>query len=402
MVSVMTDSALGSSSSADRGRPGGVSDRQSSTSRPPSAARRRVLKSAASLTGVAAASLVGAAAAPAARATAAPEVRAPFGRGTQLVLLGTAAGPVPMTGRTGIASALVVDGRIHVVDLGHGAVDQFDRAGLSMANLDAIYITHLHSDHIADLYTMPFLRFGGPKRMTHPVDVYGPGRAGALPPPNPPSRQVPTIHPENPTPGLTDLIELQIAATAYDLNLRMRDEAWPDIRTMVRPHDIAVPNVGAGPTGHLAPPMRPFTVTENDQVKVTAILVDHPPVFPAFAFRFDTAHGSVVFSGDTTVTPNMVTLARGADILVHEAIDLQVVKLARDLTPQQFEHLKNSHTDVTKLGRLAQEAGVKTLVLSHLAPGDKRLIPDAVWKHKASRNFTGRVIVGNDLQRIRL
>ncbi|MFI0447232.1 MBL fold metallo-hydrolase [Actinomadura sp. 6N118] len=354
--------------------------------------RRQVLRLAAA---AATTPLVGAAAAPAARATT-------FGKGTELVLIGTAAGPVPMAGRTGISSALVVDGRVHLIDLGHGAFDQFDRAGLAIKNLDAIFITHLHSDHIADLYTLPFLRFGGIKPMTHPVDVYGPGRAGALPTPYPPGRQVPVVHPENPTPGLTDLIQAQIAATAYDLNLRMRDEGWPDLRTLVRPHDIALPDVGASPTGDLAPAMRPFTVMSNDQVRVSAILVRHPPVFPSFAFRFDTAHGSVVFSGDTTVTPNIVTLARGADVLVHEVIDMQIVKLAGNLSPGQIQHHQNSHTDVTKVGALAQQAGVKTLVLNHLAPGDKRLVPDAIWKHKARKGYDGRVIVGNDLMRIRV
>jgi phosphoribosyl 1,2-cyclic phosphodiesterase len=68
------------------------------------------------------------------------------GRGTELVLLGTAAGPVPAVGRTGIASALVVDGHIYIVDMGHGSFDQFQKSGLDIGDLDNIFITHLHSD----------------------------------------------------------------------------------------------------------------------------------------------------------------------------------------------------------------------------------------------------------------
>jgi ribonuclease BN (tRNA processing enzyme) len=368
--------------------------------KPDGPGRRGILRAAAALSGMAATvPVLGSGTSSAEQTSTAPP--AGLHRGTELVLLGTSAGPVPMAGRTGIASALVVDGRIYIVDLGHGAFEQFDRAGLSADQLAAIFVTHLHSDHIADLYTLLFLRFGGIKPLTRPVDVHGPGRAGALPAPYPPGREVVTVNPDNPTPGLTDLINGQIAATAYDINLRIRDEGWPDIRRLVRPHDIKVPEVGASPTGHVAPLMEPFTVMSDDRVKVSAILVEHPSVFPSFAFRFDTPHGSVVFSGDTTVTPNLVTLARHADVLVHEAIDMQVLRAA-GLSPEQVHHHEISHTDSTKLGPVAQRADVGTLVLSHLAPGDGRLVPDAVWKLKAGRGYDGRVIVGRDLMRIRV
>lgn len=318
--------------------------------------------------------------------------------GTQLILLGTGAGPVPMEGRTGIASALVVDGRIYIVDVGHGAFDQFSRAGLAPDALEAIFVTHMHSDHLADLYTLLWLRFGGYNGMTHPVRIFGPGPAGGLPEPSS-GQQVPTISRSNPTPGLTDFLALSMSATAYDLNIRMRDEAWPDIRELIQPHDIPLPNVGASATGEVAPPMEPFVVMQDDRVRVTAILVQHPPVFPSFGFRFDTDHGSVVFSGDTTLTPNMVSLAREADVLVHEAIDLQAVEQFGNLSDEQLQHHRNSHSDVTKLGSLAQQAGVRTLVLSHLAPSTV-LWSDAIWAAKAQQGYTGKVIVGNDLMRI--
>ncbi|MBR7560488.1 MBL fold metallo-hydrolase, partial [Mycobacterium tuberculosis] len=71
-----------------------------------------------------------------------------------------------------------------------------------------------------------------------------------------------------------------------------------------------------------APRMSPFTVVEDDRVKVTAVLVPHGPVFPAFAFRFDTDHGSITLSGDTRESDNLVNLAQGTDVLIHEAINV--------------------------------------------------------------------------------
>lgn len=363
-----------------------------------SLSRRSVLRASAFTSGAAIGAPSAAAAMPAG-ATALPPASV-LDKGAHLVLLGTAAGPVPMQGRTGISSALVVDGRIYLIDLGHGAFDQFQKSGLSPAALDAVFVTHLHSDHLADLFTLLWLRFGGVDPLTHPLALYGPGSADALPTPAS-GQPAATVAPDDPTPGLADFVEKSLTASAYDINLRMRDENWPDIRTLYRVHEIPVPEVGASPVGEMAPAMDPFPVMSDDRVRVSAILVAHPPVFPSFAFRFDTEYGSVTFSGDTTITPNMVTLARHSDILVHEAIDLEIVKAA-GLTPEQLQHHENSHSDVTRVGpEVARPAGVKTLVLSHLAPGTKE-IPDSRWESRASKGFHGRVYVGNDLMHLRL
>ncbi|MEP9416105.1 MBL fold metallo-hydrolase [Gordonia sp. VNQ95] len=320
--------------------------------------------------------------------------------GAHLVLLGTAAGPVPFIGRKGISTALVVDGHIYLIDMGHGAFDQFSSSGIDAGSVDSIFVTHLHSDHLADLFTFLWLRFGGVTPLTHAVSIYGPGSAGALAPAAL-GNQVSTVNPGNPTPGLKQFLDNSIAACAYDINSRMRDENWPDIRTRYNAHEIEVPDVGAGPLGDLAPSMRPFPVMSDDRVRVSAILVRHPPIFPSFGFRFDTKYGSVAFSGDTTITPNMVTLAKGADVLVHEAIDLTIVG-ASGLTANQLQHHRNAHSDVRRIGReVAQPAGVKTLVLTHLAPGSTS-VPDAAWKAQAQQGFGGQVIVGRDLAHIPL
>ncbi|MDR7303653.1 MBL fold metallo-hydrolase [Haloactinomyces albus] len=324
----------------------------------------------------------------------------PVGSGRSgLTLIGAGGGPPPWGGRSGISSAIQVEDRTYLIDLGHGAFEGTHKAGIEASGIRSVFVTHLHSDHIADLYTVPWLRHGGIRSVDGPIDLYGPGPAGALPPPNPPDRQVSTVSPDNPTPGTVDFIDKAIEASAYDLNIRMRDEAWPDIRSVLRAHDIALPEVGASATGNLWPDMDPFTVLENDDVKVSATLVQHPPVFPSFAFRFDTDDGSVVFSGDTSASANLVRLADDVDILVHEVIDLDWVA-EQNVPDSLLKHLAASHTDVNRVGAIAERAGAKTLVLNHLVPGDPSSVNDGQWLRRAQRGYSGKVILGHDLMQL--
>jgi ribonuclease BN (tRNA processing enzyme) len=144
-------------------------------------------------------------------------------------------------------------------------------------------------------------------------------------------------------------------------------------------------------------------VLHEGPVKVSAALVHHPPVKPAFAFRFDAPDRSIVISGDTTVSENLVKLARGADVLVHKAlypsaIDQLVagVPNASDLKRSILSH----HTSASDAGRVAAEAGVKTLVLSHLIPADGDGVTEQMWLDAAGAHFRGRIVVGRDLLEI--
>ncbi|WAL69104.1 MBL fold metallo-hydrolase [Amycolatopsis cynarae] len=313
--------------------------------------------------------------------------------GATLHLLGTAGGPPPVVGRRGISSALVVNGRTYLVDLGYGSYEQFHLAGLAGPSLAGVFVTHLHSDHIADLFQLFWLRGGGPKPLAAGVPVWGPGPAGALPPVN---RDVPVISPGAPAPGLAAFVDHNIRAAAYDLNVRIRDEGFPDIHRILLPREIAIPPVGASATARRCPPMEPFLVMENGDCRVSATLVDHPPVFPSFAYRFDTDHGSVVFSGDTTVNDNLVRLARNADILVHEVISLEW--MARQGFPEALRaHLKQSHTDANLVGAVAERADARRLVLSHLVPGEPAVVGDQEWRLRAAHGYSGEVVVGRDL-----
>ncbi len=322
--------------------------------------------------------------------------------GTRLVLLGTGGGPLPSPTRSGISQAVVVGDRVHVVDCGSGVTRQLRRARL-LKDLRQVFLTHLHSDHVCDYFNLFLL--GWPiLQWNPPVDVYGPGSAGpmcALPSEGPEDPAIPLVNPADPTPGIREMTSYQVQAHAFDLNIRMREAGRADLTTLVVPHEILVPtDVDAHAPEQVAPPMEPILVTEDEYVKVTAILVQHAPVFPAFAYRFDTADGSLVISGDTAPTPNLVTLAQGADVLVHEVFaehppGLRDEERTREAEQRQ-EHLVTSHTPLSEVGRVATEAGVGRLVLTHFIPGDDEL-PDEYWKEGAAAAFDGEIVPGHDL-----
>src|SRR5947209_4415306 len=217
---------------------------------------------------------------------------------TKLVLLGTAGGPLPSPVRSGIAQAVVVAGRVYLVDCGTGVTRQLRRARL-LSRLHRVFVTHLHSDHTCDYFNL-FLLGWPVLQWNPPVHVFGPGPAGgaaALPSDRPGRPAVPLHHPADPTPGLVAMTDAQFGAHAYDINVRMREAGRHDLRAMVLPHELELPAalVASGPDC-VAPDMEPMLVDEDDDVRVTATLVRHAPVFPAFALRFDTDAGSIVLS----------------------------------------------------------------------------------------------------------
>jgi hypothetical protein len=266
------------------------------------------------------------------------------------------------------ANRPVGDGDVYLVDFGDGSAKRFKEAAL-----------------VEEALRTPGGQWGQERLtamfITHP---------GETPP------EIPL---ENPVPGTVDMTNYLYQAFALDLNDRMRDSRKPSLRTSFDVHDIELPaGVGFHPNDNHHPEMEPFLVHEDDKVKVTATLVDHYPLAPAFGFRFDSADGSVVFSGDTAPSQNLVRLAKGADILVHEVITEEWVDILfpPPRTPVQEalrNHLLTAHTLPEDAGRIATEAGVSTLVFSHIVPGnaeDKDLMV-------ARRTFSGRIVSGHDL-----
>jgi ribonuclease BN (tRNA processing enzyme) len=294
-----------------------------------------------------------------AAATLLPADRRPT-TGTRLILLGTAGGPRPQRTRSAPAQVIVVDDVAYVVDCGDGVARQLVLAGLQLTQLRHVLITHHHSDHNAGYGNLILLAWAAGLQTR--VDTWGP-------------------------PPLALMTRLFFEMNEYDIKTRIADEARVPLVPLVHVHELR--------EGGL--------VFQDERVKVTAALVHHPPVVPAFAYRFDTVDRSIVISGDTTPSDQLLKLAQDADVLVHEALypaglDRLVARVPN--APDLKRAIMSHHTTAEDAGRLAQAARVKTLVLSHLVPADDPAITDQMWIDAARLHFSGRIVVGKDLLEI--
>lgn len=342
------------------------------------------------------------------------------------MMLGTQGGPIPGA-RAATATALVVDGAIYLVDAGAGLPIRFSEARLNFAAVRALFVTHLHSDHYADAFTFLTVNWTNWDFGRQLIQVHGPGRAGESGPPGsaapglPERPTAPLVAPELSTPGLADFFEHSIAANAYDINLRLRstrrengkpmDLTGLGSEPMMRVHHIATPSGASVSTP--TPPMAPIPVYSDDRVTVSATLVEHPPVFPAFAFKFETPYGSVVFSGDTTPCDNLRTFAEGTDVLVNEVMDIGAAMSRFEGKPiynTMATQFSTAHTPSTDwrdpsgrvkegVGRFAASCGAKSLVLNHIYPES---VPDEAYHDAAAASFGGPVVVSRDLMPIDL
>lgn len=331
--------------------------------------------------------------------------KSPFG--PHVVTLGTAGGPRWWNApggsqRSGISTAVVVQDRVYLVDCGQGTGRQLKNAGLAMDQVRGLFITHMHSDHTVDLASMIlFGQFERKNPSLEPIPVYGPGQRGKLPPLSARAESRPeVVAPANPGPGIQQLFETLSAAYATDINDRIFDSLTRPPSNHFDVHDIVLPEgTGFDPNDNVCPDMEPFTIFKDDLVEVTAILVSHYPTAPAFAFRFDTANGSVTISGDTAPCRNLVHIAQGTDLLMHEAIDLEIIAAQysdETLMKATMDHHRRAHTTARQAGELATQAGARSLLLHHLVPA---FAPAESWL-KAQETFAGQLIVPEDLETI--
>ncbi|WP_020658249.1 MBL fold metallo-hydrolase [Amycolatopsis benzoatilytica] len=290
---------------------------------------------------------------------------------TRVVLLGTAAGPYPAPGRQGCANAVVVGGRAYLVDAGYRTLGKYVSAGLSLRDLSAVFVTHLHSDHVAELFTLFLLGWGPANEgIVDPVRVYGPG-------PDP-------TDPGPPAAGTEALVAGCLTAFGQDVAVRQRTSSRPPLAGLIHARDLEVA------------PGAELVVHEDDRVRVTARAVPHPPLRLALGYRFETEDGVVAFSGDTARSDAVGELAADADLLVHEAMEPDFYR-SIGYSPRLLEFLAASHTSPADVGRVAAAAGARQVALSHLGPADPAKLSDEGWLSRVRPHYSGPVVVGHDL-----
>jgi len=240
-------------------------------------------------------------------------------------------------------------------DCGRGATIRLSQAEVPFSSVTALFLTHLHSDHVVGV---PDLWLTGWIMGRHvPLRVWGPT-------------------------GTTEMLKHLEAAYAFDVHVR-------------RDVDEQLPPQGAVLTGK---DIDEGVVYENNGVRVTAFRVDHGPVKPALGYRIDYQGHSVVLSGDTRPSENLVKFAQGTDVLVHEVLDPEAYfDVGNSMTPEQTKRIRDHHTTPEEAGRVFTRVAPKLAVYSHIVPPD---VPDVVPHTR--KTYSGPLEVGEDLMTIEI
>ena len=280
-----------------------------------------------------------------------------------VALLGTKGGPAIRPGSSMPTSNLfVLNGHQIVVDCALGVTRGLIDQGMQLHDLSLIFITHLHSDHYLELG--PLLHTAWTAGLKTHVDIYGPD-------------------------GIDVYWDGFLASMKADIDLRIEDEGRPDLRELISIHVID--------TGH---------VMDLGAVSVSAIRTEHPPLTETFALSFRTTDTHVVFSGDTARLEALEDFARGADLLIHEAMLESALPalMARigNGSDKLMEHWLRAHTFAHDAAITATNAGVARLALSHLIPSDDPTYRPDDWRAACADHYDGELIVGHDGIRINL
>ena len=315
-------------------------------------------------------------------ASAAAPAAAP--KRVQLVTLGTGGGPSDRLKRAHSSNAILVGEDIYIVDTGDGILRQLAAADLPVEKIRAIFITHHHFDHNAGLGPLLARRWlFGMMTGYQAIPVIGP-------------------------PMTRDMVAgLAQAYRAVELApITIGGPPTPPIASTVDARDL--------------PPelQEPAVVYEDENVRVLAVLNDHYHFEPgseaarlsrSYALRFDTPARSIAFTGDTGPSARVEAIARGADVLVSEVIDIERIEASlrsanddparRKFIDSLIEHLRLDHVTPPQVGEMAARAGVGMVVLSHIVPGWDEETDMSVYTRGLDEHFKGPVHVANDLDR---
>jgi len=280
------------------------------------------------------------------------------GAGLKVILLGTGT-PVPNLDRACAATLVMAGTKGFLIDSGRGVVNALVKA--ENPNVEAVLLTHYHSDHFGEIGELLVTRsIQGAEK---PLKIIGPAGARKT---------------------MTAILDAYSLDNAY--RKAHHKEKWPGM-----PVDIQESSPGL--------------VYNDGEVKITMFAVDHSPAEPAMAYRIDYKGQSVVVSGDTKKVEKMVEMAKGCDILVHEAVNPQLVQMTITRLRAQnnvraavmSEEMIEYHTPTIQVAEIARDAGVRKLVLTHLVPS----IPvadqaDQMFIQGMSEIYKGQIVVGRD------
>jgi ribonuclease Z len=275
------------------------------------------------------------------------------GSAITITLLGTAPGPPVRIGRIGISTLVEAGGQRFLFDVGYGSLGSLVQSGRPMDAVSRVFLTHLHSDHIVDLPALLLLPWSGPSERDVPLEVWGPA-------------------------GTRDMMRHLQQAFSYDIHVRRDiDEKAPAKGIEVTARDISK-----------------GVVYDDHGVKITAFLVDHGPVRPAYGYRIDHGGHSLSLSGDTRPSDNLVAFSRGVDMLIHEAVNVDAL---RKLAPSErlLEAIVAHHTTADQAAEVFRRTGPRLAVFSH-AEGAPALV------EQVRRSYNGRVEAGEDLMVIEI
>jgi ribonuclease Z len=260
--------------------------------------------------------------------------------------------PLPSPKRAKACVAVIAGGKVYIVDVGPESVENLMQWGVPLSRVDGVFLTHFHSDHIGDLGELNLQTWAAGR--PHPLAVYG-------------GRGVDQV-----VGGFGQAYRLdQGYRTAHHGPVLMNPAAWPLVAHTV---DLVGPPTPAK--------SRTAIVFDDGALKVTAIEVDHGPIEPAYAYRFDYKGRSVVITGDTKAHAPLVAASRGADVLVSEALSRPMIKALEDQSREEnrpilraiMHDIQDYHVSPIEAAQMANQANVKLLVFYHLLPAPDNLL----------------------------
>jgi ribonuclease Z len=289
--------------------------------------------------------------------------------GLSVAFCGTGS-PLPDRQRAGPCLAVIAGHRSFVFDAGEGSAETLSLMGLSPAHIEAVFLTHFHSDHIDGLGNLA-LQHWGQGAASAPLPLYG-GE------------------------GVERVANGFNEAYALDSTYRIAHHG-----------PTVVPPGGFGLTPHvltIADNQDSAVAFDNGGVRITAFRVDHGPVHPAFGYRIDYKGRSIVVSGDTAPSPVLQRQAHDAHLLVHEGLSPELTGIMeqtaraqhRDNLARIFHDIVNYHTSPEDAATIAQAAHVHALAFTHIIPQMPIGALEGPFLANASRHFHGPIYVSRD------